>query len=80
VLQNYLKIQNSVLNAVLKLKLLKNLKLQFQKKLPALNAVKKLSSGTKFCTDCGSRIGPPKKKFHDDEVDKLIKEVKYTGK
>ncbi|MDI6723146.1 MAG: zinc ribbon domain-containing protein [Methanobacterium sp.] len=43
---------------------------------------KKLSANLKFCTECGTRLGlqAPEKKSHDDEVDKLIKEAKDTGK
>jgi len=43
---------------------------------------KKLSANLKFCTQCGTRLGSqaPEKNSHDDEVDKLIKEAKDTGK
>jgi len=43
---------------------------------------KKLPANLKFCTECGTKIGPPvkEKKPHEDEVDKLIKEAKDTGK
>lgn len=43
---------------------------------------KKNPIGTKFCTDCGTIIGQPvsKKKSQEDDVDKLIKEAKDTGK
>jgi len=43
---------------------------------------KKLPADLKFCTDCGTGLGPqvPKKKAHDDEVDKLVNEAKVAGK
>lgn len=42
----------------------------------------KYPANTKFCTKCGTRFGPPvpKKKSHDDEVDKIINEAKVAGK
>lgn len=43
---------------------------------------KKLPANLKFCTECGTELVPRvrEKRTHDDEVDKLIKEAKDTGK
>ncbi len=43
---------------------------------------KKFPADTKFCKECGTKIMPqaPKKKSHEDEVDKLVKEAKVAGK
>lgn len=42
---------------------------------------KKITENIKFCKECGTPLKKPApKEQHEDEVDKLIKEAKETGK